>query len=92
MNKEWQEQLANKRQNLIREFHQTNDNPLDEIYPQRRISEIRESNNKLFKSLKDEINRYESALSEILTVVDHYEGDVINKVYEIATNNLRNTD
>lgn len=90
MNKDWQKQLENKRQSLIKEFQK--DNPLDEIYPQRRMSEIREYNNELLKAKKEEIKRYESALSEILTVIDHYDGDVIGKVYEIATNNLRNVD
>lgn len=55
MNKEWQEQLDNKRQNLIKEFHQMNDNPLDEIYPQHRISEIINSLEEKIKTLKGQI-------------------------------------
>lgn len=60
MNKEWQKEIANKRQDLIKKFHQMNDNPLDEIYPQYKISDLREGKNYWYnqaQQLKDVIQK-----------------------------------
>ena len=68
MNKEWQEQLENKRQNLIKEFHQMNDNPLDDIYPQRKISEMRKDRNNWYNKAQ-ELNK---ALEKQDKIIDDY--------------------
>ena len=81
MNKEWQEQLENKRQNLIKEFHQMNDNPLDEIYLGNKLSDLRKDRDSWYKQaqeLNQSLLRQDKVIDDFRKQIKFLKGQMVD--------------